>query len=140
MIRKTKTKKTEDKVMSAPAVVLPPAPTLDPQRPSVLLRTAVDLIKNVGWTQGTYRRYSYADGHEKVVSYCAIGALDEALNKTGGYKEDRFVAAREFLSQAVKGQTTRVGVVSWNDETGRTKEQVLAAFEKAVAAAEAVGR
>lgn len=97
------------------------------------LREARGLI-NDGWMQGRYREKEYKGflntlfryhGQDK---YCAMGAIYEA----GQHLPLRSRMER-YLEKTIGGYT---GVISWNDQHGRTKEQVLEAFEKAAELAE----
>jgi hypothetical protein len=71
-----------------------------------------------GWCQGGYER----DG-----AYCAIGALSEA-NKTRLYV--KYSACREFLRKARALMFHEL--TDYNDEYGRTKEEIIAWFDDAI--------
>lgn len=78
-------------------------------------------IETVGWCQGSYKRYNPLTG--QAVSFCMVGSIFESrlsLVASDG--------AISLLSLAVDGP-----VAAWNDEPSRTKEEVLAAFDVAIA-------
>lgn len=86
-----------------------------------ILTEARRLIAEVGWCQGQYRHYD-SDGPSRMpIAYCAVGAISSAT-PFGSHD----VGAYELLRSTV-GEIT-----IWNDEQGRTKEQVLEAFDKAI--------
>lgn len=97
--------------------------------PKEVLIQAKNLIKNEGWCQGSFAKS--ADGGKVASrdllakSYCAVGAL----NAWGGLnREDNLIRsdARAFLERLVGVITT------WNDQPGRTKEEVLQKFQEAI--------
>lgn len=91
-----------------------------------LIDRAADRIERDGWAQDPGR-----DGD----SCCAFLAIvDECDDRHLGSGETEGVVA--FLRQEIKEElgffsTAYVSVVGWNDEPGRTKEEVLAAMRKA---------
>lgn len=96
-----------------------------------VLRKARALVAK-GWTQGTYARSKSGRPVKHLgraaARFCAIGALDVAAHSSG----DRFTYsdARDALRQAVGVHL----LPEWNDESGRTKADVLAAFDRAIRA------
>lgn len=96
-----------------------------------VLREARRLIAERGWTQGEYARDAAGRACEPVGAtprcYCSIGALIAASQNDGGYAQ-----AFGALLSAIGN-----GVVAWNDEPRRSVEDVLRAFDRAIAAAEA---
>lgn len=83
------------------------------------LKRARKLIAK-GWTQHEMRA-----SHSGVVCYCAVGALCEATREN------------TLLYYAAKDRIvpfTGRGVIQFNDAEGRTQEEVLAVFDKAIAA------
>lgn len=109
-------------------------------KPVDILRKARKLIeKPEQWTQKAFARTADGapcDEHATVaVSFCVVGALRRAIGQQHQYGEqwDKYIAAREFVHAAVM-----VGQFSeWNDKPSRTHPEVLAAFDKAIALAEA---
>lgn len=92
------------------------------------LREAKKLIE-AGWTKGYYQRDS--DGHmcdpEQAVSYCVIGACQKTgiahrLHRHPDALPSPFIYAAEF-----------------NDHPNTRKEDILAFFDKLIAAEEANG-
>jgi hypothetical protein len=85
---------------------------------------ALDYIKK-GWTQGEFARDSKGDSvpsnSTAAVSWCTAGALGMA------YDVCKYMGALNKLA-AVIG-TRKLSV--WNDDPNRTREEVIAAFEKA---------
>lgn len=83
-----------------------------------ILWNAADYIEAHGWCQGTIK---------VGVRVCAMGALSESIG------DRNHVIAQD----AVNRLTARVGtyVAQWNDDPGRTKEEVIAALRAAALAA-----
>lgn len=116
-----------------------------------------------GWCQGAY--YINEDGtrasmRREAAAYCMMGAIErcghiEAL-KTAKLKEEKgapffsgsgfwsnpdFLAVINLLQNETmesdgQGTTVCSGIIMWNDDPARTKEEVLAAFDAAIAKAE----
>lgn len=80
-----------------------------------LLIEARKKIAEDGWTQGWYHNQG---------RYCAMGALFFVTNTTD---PTEFDSAVEIL-KGVVGEN----VVAFNDARGRTQDEVLAAFDKAI--------
>jgi hypothetical protein len=101
-----------------------------------VLTAARWMIENVGWCQGSYYiskdevgcfNPSFEMGNASNVScMCASGAvyLVEATKELQNQSLD-------FLWGTI-GVGTEVSVPDWNDQPKRTKEQVLAAFDRAI--------
>jgi hypothetical protein len=92
------------------------------------LRAAAEVLRRDGWTQEVFCDPSTG-------SRCAQGALDAVYaprERDGSYDESAEDAAYAQVC-AVIG-TNRL--ISWNDEPGRTAEEVIAALEAAADAAE----
>lgn len=78
---------------------------------------------------------------ETAVCWCANGALALATppgpcGRTGDEFYVPFKAAQDSLKRAI-GIAERASLAEWNDRPGRTQADVLAAFDKAIAAEEA---
>jgi hypothetical protein len=114
-------------------------------KPSDILKIAKDKLINKGWTQGAYARsglMSVAYDSKHADSFCPLGAIysviDYALLGTS-YLQDRYATtdAISYLHRATGYDGT---IPNWNDQTERTKEQVIAAFDKAIELAESDGQ
>lgn len=106
------------------------------------LTEARDLLVNEGWTQGIYFEVLDDSG---VCRRCAMGALRQYD------KEDHSHAVATMDVQNILLQAMRevdndhpdgddyyfTSVIGWNDVDGRTKEQVIEAFNKAIELAKA---
>jgi len=104
------------------------SPASAPEAVVATLTEARRLIAEVGWTQGVYARDAYQN-HElyespRAVCFCAQGAIKRA----SGYDVDACVAAYRHLTHAIGGSY----IPGWNDEKARTKEEVVAAFDRAI--------
>lgn len=94
-----------------------------------VLNRAADLLGEWGWCKGAAR-------HED--SFCLLGAIAFAANGypprssaiTDADCTDLYVTAKEILRPFTGGE---LGI--WNDEPGRTKEQVVAKLREAARAA-----
>jgi hypothetical protein len=80
------------------------------------------MLKHVGWQQGQYVSYD-VDVNFKPVAFCAIGALMRVEKENP-----------EDYSRALNELFLHIGcrIPTWNDTPGRTKEEVLAAFDQAI--------
>ena len=90
---------------------------------TAILVEARELLVKGGWCQ--HAAFSGTGAR------CAIGAIlsvSPKLLALEGHNANIGFRARDFLSKAVGNQV--VGV--WNDVQGRTLEEVLAAFDKAI--------
>lgn len=98
-----------------------------------VLKKARKLIETKGWTQVVEARdedgnaIDYRD--ERAICFCALGALWRAAD---GFESDLAVDARATLASCVHTDH----IIDWNDRKRRTKEDVLAAFDRAIKKAE----
>ncbi len=92
-----------------------------------VLRKARALVEE-GWTQGAMSRdargYKSLTSTAAPVCFCAIGAIQEADPKS-------CLAAATALGRIVGGS-----IIDFNDAPGRTQQEVIAAFDRAIAAEE----
>jgi hypothetical protein len=85
-----------------------------------ILRDARALLVIKGWIQG---------GHgDDIRGYCASGAIMAAMGQRhgGDSRECQVCIVCDIVS------TPLVPLARWNDAFGRTKQEVLAAFDKAI--------
>lgn len=91
--------------------------------------TALEILKAArekvaaGWTQKFYFREVAGVG-----CFCAMGAVNEAA-VVAGYADH--AGALDALKHAIDG-VSEMSIVHWNDRAGRTKDEVLAAFDRAI--------
>jgi hypothetical protein len=96
--------------------------------PVEVLRAARAKIEQ-GWTQHAFARNGIEPVPSRSVTatcWCAIGAITAANGSSSSSSE-------VFLERAVGTDD----VPAWNDAPGRTQAEVLAAFDRAIALAEA---
>ena len=97
------------------------------------LRKARKLI-DAGWTRDSYARDD--KGHtvdrfsDSATCFCALGALDRVVGDSGGIArlEDAFETLSSVLPARCNGS-----VVDFNDRVAKDKDEVLAAFDRAIA-------
>lgn len=94
-----------------------------------LLRKAKHLIETVGWYQGAL---AHRDTKDQIVGYCAMGAICYANGKTD---YDLIRSAKNLLRKGAGLDPDTLLGVDWNDDGSRTKEEVLKAFDAAIALA-----
>ena len=115
---------------SAPIAFAPP------KDPRELLKRARALVEG-GWCQGRAFQHSVATGK---MQYCMVGALSEAAGRNNFHSElELYIADSGFVATAFRRLTIAVGYASipgWNDQPERTRGEVLAAFDRAIAVAE----
>lgn len=76
------------------------------------------------WHQGSYSNSS-------KTSFCLLGALDQVAEST----LEKDAADTVIRKLVVSEMGPNAGIVSWNDKEGRTKQEVLALLDKAIAKA-----
>lgn len=107
------------------------------------LKEARDLLVNEGWTQGIYIEVLDESG---VCRRCAMGALRQYDKEDHSHAvatmevQDILLAAmRQVSNDHPDGpEYDFLSVIGWNDAVGRTKEQVIEAFNLAIEIAKSV--
>ena len=121
---------------------------------SELLQKSRERIEK-GWTQSAF--YRNQEGHpcpaDEAVSYCLLGALRSTVKITYPSKDivvskDEWKRIMDSIEEDVRplqgatrclsqnlGVRDDGGITEWNDTKGRTKEEVLAALDQAIAKA-----
>jgi len=106
--------------------------------PKALLQRAADIITERGWHQGNYT-------DPKGCGVCALGAIHIAYAEAKSRPHPFLYvsglskwAEDPPLKAAYDGLRDQIGdwISDWNDEEGRTAEEVMAAFRAAAEAAE----
>ncbi len=97
--------------------------------PREVLVEAARLVR-LGWCQGEARVFS-----AERCSYCAIGAVSTAAME-GSFadeedEEDHERSCDAAISALEEALGARLGIVAWNDDPGRTAEEVAQALERA---------
>lgn len=101
-----------------------------------VLIDAKRLLETVGWCQGDYIRW---DSEGNATAFCAVGDLEQAVGAfeqaVGAVHDGSFIAqeyydARSALNAVCEGGTA----LGYNDGKCRTKEEVLALYDRAIAA------
>jgi hypothetical protein len=88
-----------------------------------ILKIARDIIsKPENWC-----RFNLAQYHQGVWSYCAVGAIDKALQDL---EMDIF---RYDVFEALQASMKSNSISEWNDKPNRKHSDVLAAFDSAIA-------
>lgn len=90
------------------------------------LRAAAEVLRRDGWTKGTFT--------DACGSHCVAGALSVVV---GTGIADRWRDGIELLCQTVGVKPWPTNAYHWNDEPGRTADEVIAALLAAADAAEA---
>ena len=97
-----------------------------------VLREARRLIADMGWCRGHFALNAAGlDVNEcdpDARAFCSSGAIWRAADADNR----KFVAAKSLLLAAIHPST----LVGFNDDPGRTREEVIAAFDRAIALAE----
>lgn len=99
------------------------------ERIAAVLERSAALLEEQGWIQGEYTGYNGNGG----IAHCSVGAIRAVCGNGGGIYWDQ---AEEWLCRALGHDPAAVTspqhfIVRWNDEIGRTKQEVLDAFHKA---------
>jgi hypothetical protein len=90
------------------------------------LRAAADVLRRDGWTQGKFH-------DAETGCHCAAGALEVA---TAADISGRWLDSVRALSAQLRITPGPISVYRWNDDPGRTADEVLAALEAAAEAEE----
>lgn len=93
---------------------------------SEILKSAKDEMLQRGWCQG-----GFVGEHGEV---CMEWAMNLALVNDRCF--EAYPIAMNALRQATFGHADCQSIASWNDTPGRQPEEVLAAFDRAIAIAE----
>lgn len=105
-----------------------------------ILKEARTLIDEKGWTQRASARDPYGNNvgatNRHAVCFCSLGALHRAAVELHGPSADmaEIKHAIDRLQRSLPQGFTAVSL--WNDRSERTKAEVLAVFDKAIASAE----
>lgn len=102
---------------------------------------AIELIETKGWTQGAYARLANGDKTEytdtAAVCYCISGAMNCAAKQLKNEENDYdeiFLKGWWTITDVLRnreGGKAWDQPVYWNDESGRTKEEVVELLKKA---------
>ncbi|UFW91014.1 hypothetical protein BjapCC829_21730 [Bradyrhizobium barranii] len=97
-----------------------------------VLGRAKELLQSEGWWQP-------GDGNPASGRRCAHEAILDACN---GVSRLNGKPAVFILSRIVapEGRGTSIELVEWNDRRGRTREEVMSAFDQAISRAREAGR
>lgn len=93
---------------------------------TTILVNAKKLLEKVGWVQGTYTKFE----NDTIIGHCAAGAIFNAFNALDLPTSDPLYQARQRFNQVVGISADAIS--RWNDQPTRTKEEVLAAFDRAI--------
>ena len=110
--------------------------------------TTVEFLKETraklaqGWTQGEFARKDGVPTSTSALDsdcWCVVGALGYVALLHGDYDMPAKFAARSALVDAIGAEFEgwRFSLPRWNDDPARTQGEVLAVFDKAIAAEEA---
>lgn len=99
-----------------------------------VLREARRLIAEVGWTQGTFARNAggadVSPRSPQATCFCAAGAIIRANDGCDmGFSSPGISAVEHVIDER--------WIDAWNDREERTRDEVLAAFDRAIQLAEA---
>lgn len=99
-----------------------------------ILRRARELIAT-GWSQGTYyrRNGSACNSVDGPNQFCAVGAIMKAEAILRGSRAAHYDLSTEKIAGTLAKLVYADSLACWNDEDGRTQEEVLALFDKALA-------
>lgn len=90
---------------------------------SEVLTKAADLLEKEGWIQGKFTKYAIdpLSGNEECLGRCAVGAI---------YDITCVHPLREKAKAALKQRIYYSDIPHWNDNTTRTKEEVISTFRE----------
>ena len=94
---------------------------------------------SLGWVQKSMAEdvlgHQVDPTSDKAARFCALGAIERSATLTPTPAGASFSSGdvRVVASDALRAAVLHRGIISWNDKEGRTKVEVLAGFDKAVA-------
>lgn len=97
------------------------------------LRAALELMNDGGkhWAKGSYRTIN----EDEEYSFCAVGAIQQVtpFYSMRSERDECLVALNEQLPPAYRDYYDEPwkNIVTWNDESGRTWDQVVDVFTRA---------
>lgn len=101
----------------------------------VVLHHARALVER-GWTQGSEARNADGDkvpaASREACQWCALGAVLAVIDQRGG----SFTPAFDALSAQIPDPAHCGAVWLYNDDQGRTKDEILALYDRAILAAQ----
>ncbi len=100
------------------------AVNLEPEHLKTVLVNARNKIAEHGWCQGKTKN--------EVGCYCIVGSIIYAGLEINP-KITSVIHETDFVLQVNKIDERTYSLAKWNDEPGRTKEEVIAALDKAIA-------
>lgn len=116
----------------------PPAEAALSVKPADILRKAKELIEAKGWTQETFARDISGqplilEDISRAVCFCGYGAVAFAAGLERFFHVYQ-IEAVSYLDEAVKAPPREFPL--WQDSPNRTREDVILAFDRAIALAE----
>jgi hypothetical protein len=115
-------------------------------RVSEVLRTAKSNIEK-GWCKGVFAQDAagnacYYEKGAEIAAYCSLGAIGAATYTNEPFQSEEYLAKRELTQRArdvvaniLKTEHDNASLPTWNDAAKRTKDEVLAVFDQAIAVA-----
>lgn len=101
--------------------------------PQEILLAAADLIEHTGWTQGQNARdingRKCAPGSLRAICFCLEGSQVRIAPRSRRQREDARIMVHRELEQRGFARASWF----WNDQTGRTKEEVVELMRAAAA-------
>jgi hypothetical protein len=98
-----------------------------------ILEEAQKLVM-AGWTQGAWARdnqglpVKYLVNGNKAVCFCTLGAIYHNIESG----DDGAQIGEETQSRFKEAISSKQNIVRWNDAPERTREEVVAAFDRAI--------
>lgn len=111
----------------------------------VLVRRALNSLKEVGWCQRKLVQYNSDDWNfVKPQAFCALGALNWNIRDTGaelGIIEIKDLMARLIPESGFQIELESISspLIQYNDHSSTTKQDIVSLFERALAVLEGDG-
>lgn len=107
-----------------------------------LLRAAKEALMELHWIQGmaaitTHGRRPLAADSPTIIGVCLVGAVDYAASRRGIFDWAIIDATTEALRQVLPSSAEPASLTDYNDAAERTKEEILALFDRAIERLEA---
>lgn len=104
-----------------------------PTEPADVLEAAANLLESKGWGQGEFMN---AIDPDDATKFCAVGAIRTVTGYSlAGRRDEDYAVYRKRYACSLQanvalGDKVGTDVVHWNDQPGRTAEEVIDALKQ----------
>lgn len=105
---------------------------------NAILEQAKALVENTHWVQRSYFKYQFrvSEGRSKPL-YCLTGMVNHLTNNNNQHAASTSLTGNELrddviarIRRAIRQRSLATSIETWNDYTGRTKEDVIELLDR----------